>query len=60
MSGREHNASTGPAPHAGSAGESDASDPGRDAPFRKTLARVLLVQVVALILLWLLQSTFHN
>ena len=38
----------------------DAASAGQDAPFRKTLARVLLVQVVALILLWLLQSTFHS
>lgn len=36
-------------------------DGGRgSAPFRTTLARVLLVQVVALILLWLLQATYHG
>ena len=33
---------------------------GRDAGFRTTLARVLLVQIVALILLWLLQATYHG
>ena len=33
---------------------------GRDAPFRSTLARVLLVQILALILLWLLQATYHG
>ena len=32
---------------------------GENARFRTTLARVLLVQVVALVLLWLLQSTYH-
>ena len=32
----------------------------RDARFRPTLLKVLLVQVVALILLWLLQATYHN
>ncbi len=35
-------------------------DGGREsAPFRTTLAAVLLVQIAALILLWLLQATFH-
>ncbi len=35
---------------------------GRDqnAPFRSTLARVLLVQILALIALWLLQATYHG
>ena len=34
---------------------------GREsAPFRTTLACVLLVQVVALIALWLLQATYHS
>ena len=37
-----------------------AAPAGQDAPFRTTLARVLLVQVVALILLWLLQATYHG
>ena len=32
----------------------------RDASFRTTLLKVLLVQVVALILLWLLQATYHG
>ena len=32
----------------------------QNAPFRTTLAKVLLIQVVALALLWLLQSTFHS
>ena len=31
-----------------------------DARFRPTLLKVLLVQVVALILLWLLQATYHS
>lgn len=31
-----------------------------DARFRPTLLKVLLVQVVALILLWLLQATYHG
>ena len=31
-----------------------------DARFRPTLIKVLLVQVVALILLWLLQATYHS
>lgn len=35
-------------------------DGGRgSAPFRSTLARVLLVQILALIALWLLQATYH-
>ncbi len=37
-----------------------ASAPDQNARFRTTLLRVLLVQVVALALLWLLQSTFHG
>ena len=37
-----------------------AAAPGRNARFRTTLLRVLLVQVAALALLWLLQSTFHG
>lgn len=32
----------------------------RDARFRPTLLKVLLVQVVALILLWVLQATYHS
>ena len=43
----------------GSAG-APASAPDRNARFRTTLLRVLLVQVAALALLWLLQSTFHS
>lgn len=31
-----------------------------EARFRPTLLKVLLVQVVALILLWLLQATYHS
>ncbi len=34
-------------------------DPGTRARFRKTLVRVLLVQVVTLAVLWLLQATYH-
>ena len=37
-----------------------AKEPGREARFRPTLLKVLLVQVVALILLWLLQATYHS
>ena len=58
MSGGPHDASAGAAPHAGA--PDDAAPAGQDAPFRKTLVRVLLVQVVALILLWLLQATYHG
>ena len=36
------------------------SEAERDARFRPTLIKVLLVQVVALILLWLLQATYHG
>ena len=32
----------------------------QDALFRPTLVKVLLVQVVTLILLWLLQATYHG
>ena len=36
-------------------------DGGRgSAPVGPTLARVLLVQIVALIALWLLQATYHG
>ena len=31
----------------------------QDTRFRKTLVRVLLVQVVTLALLWLLQANYH-
>ena len=31
-----------------------------EARFRPTLLKVLLVQVVALVLLWLLQATYHS
>lgn len=34
--------------------------PDQGARFRKTLLRVLLVQVVTLALLWLLQATYHS
>lgn len=37
-----------------------AKGPEREARFRPTLLKVLLVQVVALILLWLLQATYHS
>ncbi len=53
MSGRHDGAAdTSATGHAASAGQ--------DAPFRKTLLLVLLVQAVALILLWLLQATYHG
>ena len=58
MSGGPHDASAGAAPDASAPGH--AAPAGQDYPFRKTLARVLLVQVVALILLWLLQATYHG
>ena len=49
------------APEAGATGAgAPAAAPGRNARFRTTLLRVLLVQVAALALLWLLQSTFHG
>ena len=32
----------------------------KNARFRPTLLKVLLVQVVALILLWVLQATYHS
>lgn len=38
----------------------ESSDQGRDTRFRTTLTRVLLVQVVTLVLLWLLQATYHG
>ncbi len=37
-----------------------AKEAEREARFRPTLIKVLLVQVVALILLWLLQATYHG
>lgn len=37
-----------------------AKEAEREARFRPTLLKVLLVQVVALILLWLLQTTYHS
>ncbi len=37
-----------------------AKEAEREARFRPTLLKVLLVQVVALILLWLLQATYHS
>ena len=58
MSGGPHDGSADTAPHAGA--PDHAAPTEQDAPFRKTLARVLLVQVVALILLWLLQATYHG
>ncbi len=42
-------------------GESAAptDDRDQDTRFRTTLLRVLLVQVVTLLLLWILQATYH-
>ena len=42
-------------------GESAAptDDQDQDTRFRTTLLRVLLVQVVTLLLLWILQATYH-
>jgi len=37
----------------------DAPSPERSPTFRTTLIRVLIVQVVALALLWLLQARYH-
>lgn len=37
-----------------------SASPERDARFRPTLLKVLLVQVVTLILLWVLQATYHG
>ena len=34
-------------------------DRDQDTRFRTTLLRVLLVQVVTLLLLWILQATYH-
>lgn len=39
-------------------GESGEQDQGTR--FRKTLVRVLLVQVVTLAVLWLMQATYHS
>lgn len=39
--------------------ESPVKPEDRSTRFRMTLGRVLLVQVVTLILLWLLQATYH-
>ena len=42
--------------------QAESSDQGRGARtrFRKTLLRVLLVQVVTLALLWFMQATYHG
>jgi hypothetical protein len=37
--------------------DSGASSPAR---FRRTLVRVMLVQVITLVVLWLLQFTYHT
>ena len=51
----------GPAGPAGDAGAARGVGDGGDNPrFRKTLVRVLAVQVVTLILLWLLQAAYHG
>ena len=52
----------GPAEGAGDAGpvQAEPGDGSGNARFRSTLVRVLLVQVVALILLWLIQATYHG
>ena len=54
----------GDAPRGAASGQkrpplAEPADRGRDARFRTTLGRVLLVQVVALALLWLLQAMYH-
>ena len=41
-------------------GGDPTAGPDQGTRFRKTLVRVLLVQVVALALLWLLQATYHS
>ncbi len=41
-------------------GRDQTSRSTRSTRFRTTLLRVLLVQVVALSLLWLLQATYHG
>ena len=40
--------------------EGPTSGPDQGARFRRTLVRVLLVQVVTLAILWLLQATYHS
>lgn len=42
------------------AGRTRSAGQERDALFRPTLVKVLLVQVVTLILLWLLQAAYHG
>ena len=43
--------------HAGQGTRPAAQD--QDTRFRTTLLRVLLVQIVTLLLLWILQATYH-
>lgn len=50
----------GAADRTGPAARADSADPKQPARFRTTLTRVLLVQIVALVLLWLLQATYHS
>ena len=45
---------------AGAGAETEAGVGGEPSGFRRTLVRVLLVQVATLILLWLLQSAYHG
>ena len=40
--------------------DAEPTEQDHGARFRTTLVRVLLVQVVALALLWLLQATYHG
>lgn len=42
------------------AGRAPAPDPADAARFRRTLARVMSVQVITLLLLWLLQHGFSH
>ena len=43
----------------GGVAQAEAGD-GDNGRFRVTLARVLLVQVVTLLLLWLIQAAYHG
>ena len=53
---------SGPGEGAGDAGvtHAEVGDGSENARFRTTLVRVLLVQVVTLILLWLIQAAYHG
>ena len=44
----------------GGVAQAEAGGGSDNSRFRTTLARVLLVQVVTLILLWLIQATYHG